>query len=394
MNPTSITRSERGSTIVLVSLSMTALLSIVALAVDVGMLFDVRTEAQRTADAAALAGAGTFVGDPDLTAEDEAVARATAIDIGGRNLVYGDSAEILPEDVEVDLEAGRVTVTVRRIGDRSNAIPTWFANVFGVGEADVAARATAQIAPAGSATCLKPFAIQDRFKDLDGDGIFEPADGDEYDPEVHGYGSSWRNAGEPGYDGVHDYENDYALPIVLKGGGPNGGVPDTESSVYPGTGPSWYYAWAIPQPEGAPANGADRYGWNIANCNPVIVSVGEEYGVEPGAMVGKTVHGTEDLIGLDEWAVWDDGTNEVVHSALGENWQASSRIGIVPVFDPRREFDPGRQPIEFSNFIAVFFEGVEGNGNDQIVYGRILFPRGVGGGDAVAPTTQFVRLVE
>jgi uncharacterized membrane protein len=110
--------NERGSTILMVTLSMTALLSIVALAVDVGMLFDVRTEAQRTADAAALAGAGTFMMKGDLDAADEDVARATAIDIGERNLVYGDSAEILPEDVDVNLEAGRVTVTVRRVGER------------------------------------------------------------------------------------------------------------------------------------------------------------------------------------------------------------------------------------------------------------------------------------
>jgi len=393
MNPTSITRSERGSTIVLVSLSMTALLSIVALAVDVGMLFDVRTEAQRTADAAALAGAGTFLMKGDLDAADEDIARAEAINIGGQNLVYGDSAEILPDDVEVDLEAGRVTVTVRRVGDRDNAIPTWFANVFGVGQADVTARATAQVDPAGSATCLKPFAIQDRFKDVDGDGIFEPEDGDEYDPALHGYGSSWRNEGEPGYEG-QDYENDFGLPVVLKGGGPNGGGTDEGSSVYPGTGPSWYYAWAMPQVEGGPANGAARYGWNIANCNPVVVSLGDQYDVEPGAMVGQTVHGIEDLNIQDPWAAWNAVTNEVTGSAWDPSWTGSPRIGIVPVFHPGREFDPGREPIEFSNFIAVFFEGVEGNGNDQIVYGRVLYPRGVGGGESVSPAAQFVHLVE
>jgi uncharacterized membrane protein len=38
---------------VVVALAMTALLSIVALAVDVGMLFTARGEAQRVADAAA-----------------------------------------------------------------------------------------------------------------------------------------------------------------------------------------------------------------------------------------------------------------------------------------------------------------------------------------------------
>ena len=88
--------NERGSTILLVTLSMTALLSIVALAVDVGMLFDVRTEAQRTADAAALAGAGTFLMKGDLGATDEDIARAEAIDIGERNLVYGDSPRSCP----------------------------------------------------------------------------------------------------------------------------------------------------------------------------------------------------------------------------------------------------------------------------------------------------------
>jgi hypothetical protein len=389
--------NERGSTILMVTLSMTALLSIVALAVDVGMLFDVRTEAQRTADAAALAGAGTFMMKGDLDAADEDVARATAIDIGERNLVYGDSAEILPEDVDVNLEAGRVTVTVRRVGERGNSIPTWFANVFGVGEADVAARATAEIAPAGAATCLKPFAVPDVFLDVDGDREFDPGV-DRYDPEQYGYGSSWRDNGQPGSDGK-GFEGDFGRPIVLKGGGGKGGGNGNGngnggSNAYPGTGPSWYYPWAMPQPGGGPANGADRYRWNIANCNPVVVSVEDEYDVEPGAMTGPTVQGVEDLIALDPWATWDDVANQIVNSDYAPAWEASPRIGIVPVFHPGREFDPGRKPIEFTNFIAVFFEGVEGNGNDQVVYGRILYPRGVGGGDAVAPAAQFVHLVE
>jgi hypothetical protein len=389
--------NERGSTILMVTLSMTALLSIVALAVDVGMLFDVRTEAQRTADAAALAGAGTFMMKGDLDAADEDVARATAIDIGERNLVYGDSAEILPEDVDVNLEAGRVTVTVRRVGERGNSIPTWFANVFGVGEADVAARATAEIAPAGAATCLKPFAVPDVFLDVDGEGDYD-AGTDLYVPGDNGYGSSWRNPGEPGDDGL-GYINDFGRPIILKGGGPNGGGNGNGkggggSSAYPGTGPSWYYPWAMPPPDGGPANGASRYRWNIANCNPVVVSVEDEYDVEPGAMTGPTVQGVEDLIALDPWATWDDVANQIVNSDYAPAWEASPRIGIVPVFHPGREFDPGRKPIEFTNFIAVFFEGVEGNGNDQVVYGRILYPRGVGGGDAVAPAAQFVHLVE
>lgn len=395
--------NERGSTILMVTLSMTALLSIVALAVDVGMLYDVRTEAQRTADAAALAGASSLILRPD----DEDSARALAIEYGGRNLVYGDSARVLPEDVEVDLDRARVTVTVHRTQDRGSAIPTWFANVFGVGLADVGALAAAEVTPAGSAVCVKPFAVPDVFLDVDGDGVFDPGT-DQYEPAENGYGSSWRDPGQPGDDGL-GYEKDFGRPIVLKGGGPNGsggsgggngkkgggsggGGSTGGSTTYPNTGPSWYYPWDIPQIDGGPATGADRYRWNIANCNPSPVSVGEEYMVENGTMQGPTVQGAEELIGRDPWAVWDDLTNQVVNSDWSP-WEGTPRIAVVPVFHPGRPFESGKKPIQFTNFIAVFMESVEGNGNDQVVVGRVLHPRGIGGSETTAPAARFVRLV-
>jgi uncharacterized membrane protein len=48
---------ERGMTFVFVSLSLLAFLAATMLAIDVGMLMNARTEAQRAADAGALAGA-------------------------------------------------------------------------------------------------------------------------------------------------------------------------------------------------------------------------------------------------------------------------------------------------------------------------------------------------
>ena len=59
-----ITRSrsgERGQTIVLVALSIVSLLAMGALAIDVVTLYIARSEIQRAADAAALAGAKAFV---------------------------------------------------------------------------------------------------------------------------------------------------------------------------------------------------------------------------------------------------------------------------------------------------------------------------------------------
>ncbi|HKY59444.1 MAG TPA: pilus assembly protein TadG-related protein, partial [Gemmatimonadota bacterium] len=86
---------EHGSTIVFVSLAMAALLSIVALAVDVGMLYTARGEAQRAADAAALAGAAA--GFIDATGNEQA-ARDEAVRIGAANTVQGDPVEIDPDE--------------------------------------------------------------------------------------------------------------------------------------------------------------------------------------------------------------------------------------------------------------------------------------------------------
>lgn len=59
-------RDRRGAVVPLVAVSLTALLGFVALAVDVGMMAVVRTQAQNAADAAAMAGARTLNGDPDV----------------------------------------------------------------------------------------------------------------------------------------------------------------------------------------------------------------------------------------------------------------------------------------------------------------------------------------
>ncbi|MDH3428108.1 MAG: Tad domain-containing protein, partial [Gemmatimonadota bacterium] len=99
-------RDEKGAAIALVALSMVALISAIALAVDVGMLVSARTEAQRVADLSALAGAGILAVDP--SADD--AARAEAIRFAAMNTVRGQPAVVLPTDVVVDLDSSWVTV--------------------------------------------------------------------------------------------------------------------------------------------------------------------------------------------------------------------------------------------------------------------------------------------
>lgn len=391
MNAPRFLRDERGSTIVLVTVGMTALLAILALAVDVGMLFTARGEAQRTADAAALAGAGSLIVVPD----DGERARRVAVEYGARNDIRGEAVTLAEGDVDVDLDAFTVTVRARRVAENGGGVGTWFARIFGVDEVGIAADATAEAAPAGRAVCVKPFTLFDPFDDRDGDGVFEPEDGDQYDPHVHGYGSSWRNPGSPGDDG-EGYYNDRGRELVVKGGGPAAGPHGGTS----GTGPSWYYPWDVPQTDdgncsgGGSGEGASCYQWAIENCHPAVIQVGDQYMVSTGAMDDPTRDGIQNLISQDPGAYWDDSCQCVMGSKHGDNWEASERIGIVPTFDPSREFDPGKKPIEFTNFVAVFFERVENEGTEQKVYGRMLYPTGVAGGDRTAPMLKAVRLVK
>lgn len=369
-------RNSRGASIVLVAITMVGMMSAVALAIDVGMLLTARTEAQRAADAAALAGAGWLIPNPT----DDIGAELEAIDYGSRNTVTDTPVALLPEDVDVDLAQLKVTVTVRRRADRGTAVPTWFARVFGVNEVDVEARAAAQVLPAGSATCLKPFAIPDAFHDVNGNGFFDT--GDYYDPADTGYGSDFRDPGQIGDDGL-GYIEDFGRTANLKQGGP-GDPPQ----------PGWFYPWDIPLVDGSPSVGGDKYRWNIGNCNPSIVTIGEEYLIEGGNMWGPTVQGVENLIALDPDAYWDPVSNTVMNSNRAPNWESSPRVGIVPVWDPARPFDPGKQPIVFTNFVAMFFEGVSGSGQDQEVHVRIMYATGVPGGGAPGAATKVVQLVE
>lgn len=371
-------RDERGVTIVIVALVMTMLLSAVALAVDIGMLLTARSEAQRAADAAALAGAGALLLAPD----DAASARAAAIDFGGRNDIQGESVQILPEDVEVDGAHGLVRARARRVAERGNPVTTWFARIFGVDDVDVAAVAAAAIADASAAACLKPWIIPDGWEDLNADGVYEA--GETYDKARTGYGtesgSIFRNEHFPdnvGLDAPYTaYEKDIGRPIRLKAG-------DPKAAPQPG----WFFPWDIPQADGSPPSGANRYRWNIVNCNPSPIRIGDLYMVENGDMKGPTRQGVTELLEKDPHAIWDPVTRSVVNS----DFRVSPRVVRTPLFDPSSTIQPGKQPIEISNIIGVFLVGMEG---DDVI-GRFLYVGGVGGGGAGTATgLKYVRLVE
>ena len=100
MRSTGANRSqERGVTLALAALSLMALLGVAALAIDLSMLMDARAEAQRAADATALAGANAFrdyPGRPEATDS----ARDYAFRILHANTVYGKAIDTMGAKVD------------------------------------------------------------------------------------------------------------------------------------------------------------------------------------------------------------------------------------------------------------------------------------------------------
>ena len=169
-------KNERGITIVLVAISLLSLLGMAALAIDVSTLYMAHGEAQRAADAAALAGARMFAlsgytsASSTLTASDicqtsavpgaAAAANRQAEAVAAQNLVAGQPAAVQSITCTLTAANPQIAVTVRR-----TALPTFFGRIWGGATNSVTATAVAEAYnPSGSAapvqmTGVKPWLI-------------------------------------------------------------------------------------------------------------------------------------------------------------------------------------------------------------------------------------------
>lgn len=159
-------KNERGITIILVAFSLLALLGMAALAIDVSTLYVAHGEAQRAADAAALAGARMFafsgytsVSTPSPStpaAADvcqtsaapgaDAAANRQAEATAAQNLVAGQPAAVQSIVCNTTAANPEITVTVQRTG-----LPTFFGRIWGGAANSVTATAVAEAYnPSGS----------------------------------------------------------------------------------------------------------------------------------------------------------------------------------------------------------------------------------------------------
>jgi Putative Flp pilus-assembly TadE/G-like len=380
---------ERGMSFIFVALSLMAFLAASMLAIDVGLFMTARTQAQRSADAGALAGATALVFNSFTDRSDTGPAVSSAVNTARANLVVNEAPSITPEDVNFppNPETGRsdlVEVTVYRSSVRANPITTLMGRIFGVETANISATATAVAAPAGAANCVLPWTIPDKwieqqtgpwtpddtFDMYEAQGNNQNRGGPLTDPDIY---IAPGHADATGYDP----ETDKGLQLVLKNNNQNK------------IAPSMYNAWDLPG-----SVGGDDYRDNIATCNQNLIEIGDTMTPENGNMTGPTHQGTDELVAQDPRARWDTTCKCVKDSAF----RVSPRIRIVPLYHPvvytQGQLTGKSQPqLEVVNYLGFFVEGVTGGGE---VTGRITPITGKiipGGPAAIGAFAQAIMLV-
>jgi hypothetical protein len=235
---------RRGNIVVLSAFLMVVLVGLLAFAVDVGYIYVARTQLQRSADAAAMAGAWELLDEEALAGAASATlatdARAKAEEFAGFNAVLTSSPALGNEDVTVGYIANplvpgwtmqsagyakpnAVRVSVRRQEGQNGEVPLFFARVLGHERVSLQADATAALltniggfrAPAGSGDStigILPYALdEDTWTDMLGGGGSDDWTWDAEDKEILAGGDGVREVnlfpqgtGSPGNRGTVD----------------------------------------------------------------------------------------------------------------------------------------------------------------------------------------------
>jgi hypothetical protein len=281
---------RRGASLGVVALMLFVFIGMAALAVDVGILLAVRTEAQRAADASAMSGALSLFEVPG----DSARALGKAAETADLNPVNGTGTDLLSEDVDVDLSRDRVRVRIIRTATRGSAIVNFFARALGLDVTNVSAEAAAHMAVAGGVNCPLPFVVVDRW--WEGSAGRLAVQTDTWDPP----GDIYNEGPLPALPGSPTQKTGYGVPdrgTVLK-------IYPSSPSGTPQTG--WAYILGIADEQ----SGNVVRNW-ISGCpNPEnVYSYGMEMEVKSGMTDGPVQQGFDSLIALDPTAYWGTGPN-------------------------------------------------------------------------------------
>ncbi|HUX66362.1 MAG TPA: pilus assembly protein TadG-related protein [Terriglobales bacterium] len=343
-------------TLVLVALLLTALCGVAALAVDMGVVYNAKGSAQNAADAAALAGAFTFL---QPAAAQPAAAQNAAIAVAGTNTVLGQAVALAASDVSVDEANRRVTVSVNRSG--ANGIPAFFAQALGFQQFSLTATATAEASPVATGTiCLRPIFVPNTI--LSSETPTQACSNGQVILDANGNLSPWLQA-NPQLLGALE---------TIRPTSPTGAL-----------APSQYYSLDFSNGSGG---GASVYqcalGSPLADCgiSPAVAACGTSYPTENGDMKMPTEAGIASLLGAtpDTWV----GENAYQHPN-GTVTDTSSQLIVAPVWDDcctGCSIGSGGGNVTIIGFSNWFVEGLGSVSGDPGVIANFVNAAGCGAG--------------
>jgi Flp pilus assembly protein TadG len=163
-------RNDKGVTLLMVAASLTILLGMCALGIDLVAGYLARVQCQRAADAAALAGAQGFVSSTCTSTGGcaagglgQTMATSNALSAAAQNPVMGlapTASTVTLAFAYPDPSEPQITVTVHRDAASGDPMPTMFAKIFGINTMNISATATAEAYNGQVGVgCIRPFLV-------------------------------------------------------------------------------------------------------------------------------------------------------------------------------------------------------------------------------------------
>jgi hypothetical protein len=366
---------ERGSTLFIAAASLLAIISMAGLAIDLVALYVGKSEAQRAADAAALAGASAFVstgcasgGIDCLSSSVETLATQKATATGAQNLVGGQTPSVPTGSITFSRGDGATPTRNPLITVVASAtLPTFFMKIWGVTSNTVSATATAEaFNPAGStsgptycASCLKPFLVPN----CDPNHLVAKSDlnANTTCPTVGG--------------GTNNYQSYFINPNNNGQLVNSGSVIGEQWTLHTSAAPSQYYDIAT----GGSQSGS-VYRSVISGCSTVVITCGQTLQTLNGNKVGPTEQGVQSLIhangsGLGQgqdtintstspFTMTAGSSNPYVKG--GTSITQSDSLVTVPVYDGSA-LSPGGSTVTVVGYMQLFIQNTDGGANISTV---------------------------
>ncbi len=174
--------SEKGATLVHVSVMLVGLIVFSGLVIDYGSYWVTRRQAQNAADAGALSGALSRIHEDSSPSPSTTSGKVhdSIVNTVALNPIWGQAPDPATVDIGWNCPDGTTNcsrVDVFRDGTHSStALPTFFLRIANLQSQKVRAHAVAQIIPANGTGCMRPWFVPNTFTDGNGNGVYDNAD--------------------------------------------------------------------------------------------------------------------------------------------------------------------------------------------------------------------------